>query len=148
MTKTQKAAPDSEAVVDKKVIKSRSAKAGLIFPVSRVHKRVLSSLSSGVTRVSAGAPVFVAAISEYYMTEILQLAGDLVKRATPPRKRITPVDLLEVIRADKELNKATKGLRVLVGDRIRDASDTILTSAALKKKKEEVAERRAARMAD
>jgi len=129
----------------KKPTKSRSTKAGLVWPVSRTHKKVLSNLGGGVGRVSAAAPVYIAAVTEFFMAEILELAGNLCKQDKPARKRITPQDILQVLRSDKEMNKATRGLRVLVGDRIKDSSEAIMTVAALKSKKEDEAKRKADR---
>ena len=43
--------------------------------------------------------------------------------------------MLQALRSDKELNKATKGLRVLVGDKIKDASDEIMTTKEKQEKK-------------
>ena len=129
----------------KKPTKSRSAKAGLTWPVSRTHKKVVAARTGGVNRVSATAPVYIAAITEYFMAEVLELAGNLCKEHG--NKRITPSDILHALRSDKEMNKATKGLSVLVGDRIRDSSDTIMLPADLKKKNEEKKKKEAAKKA-
>ena len=52
---------------------SRSAKAGLQFPVGRIA----SHLKKGryAKRVGGGAPVYLAAVLEYLAAEILELAG-------------------------------------------------------------------------
>ena len=67
--------------------KSRSSKAGLQFPVGRVH----SKLKKGnfAKRVGAGAPVYLAAVLEYLAAEILELAGNAARdnkknRIKPP----------------------------------------------------------------
>eukprot|EP00001_Collodictyon_triciliatum_P180909 32276_2 len=53
---------------------SRSKKAGLTFPVGRVHRFLRDS---GVAdRIGAGAPVYLAAVLEYLAAEILELAGN------------------------------------------------------------------------
>ncbi len=111
----------------KKPSVSRSVKAGLLWPISRVHKRVLDAKNG--RRVSAGAPVYVAAALQKIASELLAAAAAECTKAG--RKRITPADLLTGIRADQELNKLTAGLTVLVGDRIksRAASQAILSSA-------------------
>ena len=143
-TQTGDMPPTTASSGIKKPTKSRSTKAGLIWPVSRTHKKVLSNLGGGVARVSAAAPVYIAAVVEFFMAEILELAGNLCK---PARKRITPQDILQVLRSDKEMQKASKGLRVLVGDRVKDSSEIIMTVAALKSKKEGEAKRKADRAA-
>ncbi|CAG13258.1 unnamed protein product, partial [Tetraodon nigroviridis] len=52
--------------------KTRSSRAGLQFPVGRVH-RLLRKGNYG-ERVGAGAPVYLAAVLEYLTAEILELA--------------------------------------------------------------------------
>merc|ERR1712078_798294 len=51
---------------------SRSAKAGLQFPVGRINRYLKQGKYA--TRVGAGAPVYLAAVLEYLNAEVLQLA--------------------------------------------------------------------------
>jgi histone H3/H4 len=53
---------------------SRSAKAGLQFPVGRVARYLKQGKYA--TRVGAGAPVYLAAVLEYLAAEVLELAGN------------------------------------------------------------------------
>nr|XP_060470549.1 histone H2A type 1-H-like [Panthera onca] len=53
--------------------KTRSSRAGLQFPVGRVHR--LLRKGNYAERVGAGAPVYLAAVLEYLTAEILELAG-------------------------------------------------------------------------
>ena len=53
------------------VVVSRSAKAGLQFPVGRVAR--FMKKSKVATRVGAGAPVYLAAVLEYLTAEVLEL---------------------------------------------------------------------------
>ena len=53
---------------------SRSAKAGLQFPVGRVARYL--KVGKYATRVGAGAPVYLAAVLEYLAAEVLELAGN------------------------------------------------------------------------
>ena len=57
--------------------KSRSSRAGLQFPVGRVH-RVLRK-GNYAERVGAGALVYMAAVLEYLSAEILELAGNAAR---------------------------------------------------------------------
>ena len=91
----------------KKKSKSRSEKAGLLMPVSKLNRHLRESGRS--KRVGAGAPVYLAAILEYAAAEMLELAGNELGK----RKRITPQDLMKAIRADEELNKLLAGARRL-----------------------------------
>eukprot|EP01083_Nonionella_stella_P131565 399794_1 len=62
----------------KKAPVSRSVRAGLQFPVGRIH-RFLRRRTMGNTRVGATAAVYSAAILEYLCAEVLELAGNASK---------------------------------------------------------------------
>uniref|UniRef100_A0A671NKV3 Histone H2A n=1 Tax=Sinocyclocheilus anshuiensis TaxID=1608454 RepID=A0A671NKV3_9TELE len=57
--------------------KTRSSKAGVQFPVGRVHR--LLRKGHYAERVGAGAPVYLAAVLEYLTAEILELAGNAAR---------------------------------------------------------------------
>ncbi|RHZ70580.1 hypothetical protein Glove_269g60 [Diversispora epigaea] len=80
---------------------SRSAKAGLQFPVGRIHR--LLRKGNYAQRVGAGAPVYLAAVLEYLAAEILELAGNAAR--DNKKSRIIPRHLQLAIRNDEELNK-------------------------------------------
>ena len=56
---------------------SRSSKAGLQFPVGRIHRML--KRGNYAQRVGAGAPVYLAAVLEYLAAEILELAGNAAR---------------------------------------------------------------------
>ncbi|KAG0643453.1 histone-fold-containing protein [Tuber brumale] len=82
-------------------LQNRSSKAGLAFPVGRVHR--LLRKGNYAQRVGAGAPVYLAAVLEYLAAEILELAGNAAR--DNKKTRIIPRHLQLAIRNDEELNK-------------------------------------------
>ena len=58
-----------KAAKAKKSQMTRSARAGLQFPVGRVHRMLKKG--NWANRVGAGAPVYLAAVLEYLSAEIL-----------------------------------------------------------------------------
>lgn len=70
----------------KKKSKTRSEKAGLVFPVGRIERHLKHGRFA--KRIGAGAPIFMAAVLEYLTAEVLELAANIAKK--DGRLRITP----------------------------------------------------------
>ena len=87
--------------------KTRSSRAGLQFPVGRMHR--LLRKGHYAKRVGAGAPVYLAAVLEYLSAEILELAGNAAR--DNKKTRIIP----RHFRNDEELNKLLSGVTIAQG---------------------------------
>jgi histone H2A len=90
---------------------TRSARAGLQFPVGRISRFLRKGRYAA--RVGGGAPVYLAAVLEYLTAEILELAGNAAR--DNKRTRITPRHVQLAIRNDEELNKLLAGVTVASG---------------------------------
>ena len=80
---------------------SKSAKAGLQFPVARIGRFLKRGRYA--PRVGAGAPVYLASVLEYLTAEILELAGNAAR--DNKKSRIIPRHIQLAVRNDEELNK-------------------------------------------
>lgn len=96
------APPVRRQPVSKKKPVSRSAKAGISFPVSRIARYLKKGKRYG-SRIGAGAPVYTAAVLEYLTAEILELAGNAAKFFR--KDSIRPRHIMLAIREDEELAK-------------------------------------------
>ena len=90
---------------------SRTSRAGLQFPVGRVHRHLRDGKYGG--RVASGAPVYLAAVLEYIAAEILQLAGNTAR--DNKKSHISPYHLQLAVRNDEELNKLVGGVTIAQG---------------------------------
>src|SRR6185503_20105340 len=91
--------------------RTRSTRAGLQFPVGRIHR--LLRKGNYAQRVGAGAPVYLAAVLEYLAAEILELAGNAAR--DNKKSRIIPRHLQLAIRNDEELNKLLGSVTIAQG---------------------------------
>jgi len=90
---------------------SRSARAGLQFPVGRISRFLRKGRYAA--RVGAGAPVYMAAVMEYLAAEILELAGNAAR--DNKRARIIPRHIQLAARNDEELNRLLDGVTIAQG---------------------------------
>nr|VZI31523.1 unnamed protein product [Spirometra erinaceieuropaei] len=102
--------------------KSRSARAGLQFPVGRVYRLLRSG--NYAERVGAGAPVYLAAVLEYLTAEVLELAGNAAR--DNKKTRIIPRHLQLAIRNDEELNKLLGTVTVAQGGVLPNIQSALL----------------------
>ena len=108
-TKNNKMAPKEGK--ERKASMSRTKKAGLQFPVGRIHRHLKNGGYS--ERVGAGAPVYLAAVMEYLTAEVLELAGNAAR--DNKKTRIIPRHVQLAVRNDEELNKLLAGVTIAAG---------------------------------
>jgi histone H2A len=117
------------SAVGKAKPKSRSSRAGLQFPVGRVHRVLRKGQYS--ERVGGGAPVYLAAVLEYLSAEVLELAGNAAR--DNKKARIIPRHLQLAIRNDEELNKLLGGVTVAQGGVLPNIQAVLLPKKISKK---------------
>lgn len=111
-----------------KASQSRSAKAGLTFPVGRVHR--LLRRGNYAQRIGSGAPVYLTAVLEYLAAEILELAGNAAR--DNKRTRIIPRHLQLAIRNDDELNKLLGNVTIAQGGVLPNIHQNLLPKKSVK----------------
>ena len=90
---------------------SRSAKAGLQFPVGRIGRYL--KLGKYGSRIGGGAPIYMAAVLEYLCAEILELAGNAAR--DNKKSRIVPRHITLAVKNDEELNKLLGNVTIASG---------------------------------
>merc|ERR1711977_637522 len=90
---------------------SRSAKAGLNFPVGRIARFLRKGRYAD--RVGAGAPVYLAAALEYLTAEVLELSGNAAK--SYKKSRIVPRCIFLAIKEDTELDQLLSSTVIATG---------------------------------
>ena len=110
---------------------TKSAKAGLQFPVGRITRFLRKGRYS--TRVGSGAPVYLAAVLEYLTAEILELAGNAAR--DNKKKTINPRHIQLAVRNDEELNKLLGGVTIANGGVLPNIHAVLLPKKVEKKSK-------------
>ena len=92
---------------------SRSARAGLAFPVGRVHRMLRNG--NWADRIGAGAPVYLAAVLEYLTAELLELSAKAVAQGKKKSKRVSPRAITLAVRHDNDLGSLLKDVTLSRG---------------------------------
>jgi histone H2A len=87
---------------------SRSKRAGLKFPVGRIHRYLKAA--NPAPRIGAGAPVYLAAVLEYIAAELLELSGSAAR--DDYKCRITPRHIKFAVDRDEELDTLFDGVTI------------------------------------
>ena len=118
---------------DGKKSMTKSAKAGLQFPVGRISRFLKKGKYA--TRVGAGAPVYLCAILEYLTAEILELAGNAAR--DNKKSRIIPRHIQLAVRNDEELNKLFGGVTIASGGVLPNIHSVLLPKVSAKTESED-----------
>ena len=118
---------------DGKKSMTKSAKAGLQFPVGRISRFLKKGKYA--TRVGAGAPVYLCAILEYLTAEILELAGNAAR--DNKKSRIIPRHIQLAVRNDEELNKLFGGVTIASGGVLPNIHSVLLPKVSAKAESED-----------
>jgi len=108
---------------------SRSARAGIQFPVGRIARYLKRGKYS--ERVGSGAPVYIAAVLEYLAAEVLELAGNAAR--DNKKTRIIPRHIQLAVRNDEELAKLMRNATIASGGVIPQINDKLLPPTKTKK---------------
>jgi len=82
-----------------------SSRAGLNFPVSRIHR--LHSKRHRCRRVQTRASVYMAAVMEFLAAEILEMSGNVARENGD--QRIVSHDVQTAVSNDKEFTRLLSG---------------------------------------
>ncbi|XP_075988246.1 histone H2A-like [Anticarsia gemmatalis] len=108
--------------------KSRSSRAGLQFPVGRIHK--ILRKGNYAPRIGSGAPIYLAAALEYLSAEILELAAEAA--SDNKKSRVIPRHILFAIRNDEELNRMLSGVTISQGGVLPAINPILLPKKTMK----------------
>ena len=106
-----------------------ATRAGTMFPPGRLNRMMRRLRLSERSSFSAG--VYMAAVLEYVVAEVLELAGSQAHNRN--RKTITPKDINLGIRGDDELNKLMCNATIAEGSRVQHIEEQLLPKKKGKK---------------
>ena len=109
--KPKKVAKDKKPKDEEGKKNTLSKKSGLQFPVARIH----AALKKGRygEHINKMASVYLTAVIEYLVAEVLELAGGQAKDYK--KTRITPRHIQLAVRSDLELNDLLKDVTIMNG---------------------------------
>ena len=110
---------------------SRSQRAGLQFPVGRMARYMRRGGYS--KRVGGGAPVYLAAVVEYLVAELLELAGNAAK--DNKKQRIVPRHIMLAVKNDDELSELLQGVTISNAGVLPNINSALLPEKKKKKSK-------------
>ncbi|CAB3977658.1 histone H2A-like [Paramuricea clavata] len=113
--------------------KTKSARAGLVFPVARIQRYL--KRGKYAKHIGTGASVYMAAVLEYLTAEIFELAGNATR--DNKKRRITPRYIQLGVRNDEELNKLLDGVIIPGGGVLPNVHAVLLPKSTTDKRQAE-----------
>ncbi|GAA5928209.1 hypothetical protein JCM10213_005678 [Rhodosporidiobolus nylandii] len=111
--------------------KRDSERAGLAFPVGRIRTKLKKGHYAN--RIGRASGVYLAAVLEYLVAEILELAGNAAR--DNKKKRIIPRHLQLAIRNDEELNRLLAHVNISQGGVLPHIHSELLPNKSAKSPK-------------
>jgi len=106
--------PTSTKASKSKRVLTKSQRAELVMPVSRIHRNMKNGKYA--SKISEGAPIFLTGALEYLVAELLEISGNHARDSK--RKRISPRHILLAIQNDEELKKLMDAVIIPGGGRV------------------------------
>ena len=113
---------------------SRSAKAGLQFPVGRISRYLKKG--GYAKRVGGASGVYMAAVLEYLTAEVLELAGNAAK--DNKKVRINPRHIQLAVRNDDEFNQFFGNAVIASGGVLPNINEALLPNKKRKKEMDSI----------
>ncbi|KAI1713524.1 core histone h2A/H2B/H3/H4 domain-containing protein [Ditylenchus destructor] len=108
---SDKASMKAKHVVSGHKNSSKSQRAGLQFPVGRIHTRLRKG--NYAKHIGAGAAVYMAAVMEYLAAEVFELASNAARDNKKTRINARHIQL--AVRNDEELSKFLQHVTISEG---------------------------------
>ncbi|KAI8441563.1 hypothetical protein MSG28_015148 [Choristoneura fumiferana] len=124
---------DGRGQIVRKKNKTRSSRAGVIFPVGRIH-RILKN-GNYARKVGVGAAVYLAGVAEYLAAEMLELAANAAHENE--RSRVAPRHILLAVKNDEELKRLLSGVVICEGGVLPSIRQELLPKKTIKTKEGE-----------
>ncbi|XP_077557761.1 late histone H2A.2.2-like [Haemaphysalis longicornis] len=105
--------------------RSRTLRAGLVFPVGRIHRFLRKG--SYADRLGSGAPVYLAAVLEYLTAELLDVARKAAR--AHKKRRITPRHVKLAVQGDDDLCQLLMGVTIPQGGVLPHIAKELLPKA-------------------
>ncbi|CAJ1031031.1 putative Core histone H2A/H2B/H3/H4/C-terminus of histone H2A [Leishmania utingensis] len=111
---------------------SRSAKAGLIFPVGRIGQ--ILRHGQYARRIGAAGAVYMAAVVEYLTAELLELSVKAATQSSKKPHRLNPRTLMMAVRHDEDLGALLKSVTLAHSGVVPSISKVIAKKGGKKSK--------------